>query len=476
VSQSMRATGQATSRDGRTFAFSHPGGDTPPLPGDVVVLCARDEARFLGQVLAHAAARGHGSEVDGTGVLIGALGPDDQSDRTVHRPFASGTIAPASPSQLEALQRSSNAHLTVGTWYSGGVQVTARLRAQGFGRHTFLCGQSGSGKTYALGVLLERLLLGTGLRMVVLDPNADFVRLGEPRADAPAEAARRWGLTDIRVLGARSTTAEPLRMRYATLPPQAQAAVLRLDPLIDRGEYNRFLHLMDTVGRQEVHEIVHHLLQGEAEERLLAQRIENLGMLDWEVWAGPLPSAAEVVGSGARLTVLDLSGFKTPQEPLAVSLDLLEQLWEQRKSHTPTLIVVDEAHNVCAAEPSGAIQDALAERFVQIAAEGRKYGLWLLLSTQRPSKINAQVLSQCDNLALMRMNSPGDVAELAEVFGFAPPALLGSSQFFLQGESLLAGAFVPVPSLVRMGTRWSLEGGRDVPVPEPSTTHAGRTP
>jgi DNA helicase HerA-like ATPase len=46
--------------------------------------------------------------------------------------------------------------------------------ARGFSRHTFLCGQSGSGKTYSLGVILERLLIETDLRMVVLDPNSDF--------------------------------------------------------------------------------------------------------------------------------------------------------------------------------------------------------------------------------------------------------------------------------------------------------------
>ena len=51
--------------------------------------------------------------------------------------------------------------------------------ARGFSRHTFLCGQSGSGKTYSLGVILERLLIETDLRVVVLDPNSDFVRLGE---------------------------------------------------------------------------------------------------------------------------------------------------------------------------------------------------------------------------------------------------------------------------------------------------------
>ena len=50
--------------------------------------------------------------------------------------------------------------------------------AGGFNRHTFLCGQSGSGKTYSLGVVLEQLLTETDLRLVILDPNSDFVRLG----------------------------------------------------------------------------------------------------------------------------------------------------------------------------------------------------------------------------------------------------------------------------------------------------------
>ena len=146
--------------------------------------------------------------------------------------------------------------------------------------------------------------------------------------------------------------------------------------------------------------------------------------------------------------MLDLSGFRDPHEPLAVSLDLIEALWAQRETRTPTLIVLDEAHNLCPAEPHGPMQAALVERLIQIAAEGRKYGLWLLLSTQRPSKIHPQVLSQCDNLVLMRMNSPGDIAELAEVFGFAPPAMLRSSKFFVQGEALRRGR-------VRAGARAS---------------------
>src|SRR6516164_6622119 len=64
--------------------------------------------------------------------------------------------------------------------------------AGGFDRHTFLCGQSGSGKTYSLGVILERLLIDTDLRVIVLDPNSDFVRLGQVRASADTALAERY--------------------------------------------------------------------------------------------------------------------------------------------------------------------------------------------------------------------------------------------------------------------------------------------
>ena len=245
----------------------------------------------------------------------------------------------------------------------------------------------------------------------------------------------------------------------------AQTALLRLDPLADRAEYNLFLHLIGQGVSGELDTLVTRLLAGDSDQRAMGQRVENLGLPQWEVWAQELPSAAEVMADGARATVLNLSGFRDPREPVAVSLDLVERLWAQREDRTPTLIVIDEAHNLCPAEPAGSLQLALVERLTQIAAEGRKYGLWLLLSTQRPSKIHPQVLSQCDNLVLMRMNSPGDVAELADVFGYAPPAMLQASKYFVQGEALLAGGFVPTPAIVRMGARLTVEGGSDVAVP-----------
>ncbi len=55
-----------------------------------------------------------------------------------------------------------------------------------------MCGQSGSGKTYSLGLVLERLLVGTSLRMVILDPNSDYIRLLEVRDCADPAVAAEW--------------------------------------------------------------------------------------------------------------------------------------------------------------------------------------------------------------------------------------------------------------------------------------------
>jgi len=79
--------------------------------------------------------------------------------------------------------------------------------------------------------------------------------------------------------------------------------------------------------------------------------------------------------------------------------------------------------------------------------------------------VHPGIISQCDNLGLMKMVSPLDLEDIATYFGFAPPALLALSPWFRQGEALFAGGFVPAPTLLRVGERLTPEGGRDVGVP-----------
>jgi DNA helicase HerA-like ATPase len=127
------------------------------------------------------------------------------------------------------------------------------------------------------------------------------------------------------------------------------------------------------------------------------------------------------------------------------------------------LVVLDEAHNIAPADPQDGLARIAADRTVRIAAEGRKFGLYLLTATQRPHKVDENVLSQSDNLLLMRMNSSADLADLARVFSFVPPGLLAGATSFRMGQALVAGRVIPQPAYVRMGRRITEEGGADVP-------------
>ncbi len=346
--------------------------------------------------------------------------------------------------------------------------VPLALAAGGFDRHTFLCGQSGSGKTYALGTILERLLLETTLRIIVLDPNSDFVRLAELRqgVDEGLAARYREAASGVVVRSAAERGSERLRLRFAELDAQTQAAVLRLDPIHDRDEYSDLVQLLDqtrTGDPPATPEALRELL--ERESPVLSRRIQNLGVDRWQVWAAGDEGSLldELAASGPRCLVVDLGSLPTREEQHLAAAAVLGHLWERRAEREPVLVVLDEAHNVCPQVPEGALLELATEHAVRIAGEGRKYGLYLLVVTQRPQKVHENVVSQCDNLALMRMNSLTDLEYVGEVFSHAPRGLLERAVSFRQGEALFSGKLVSHPTLGRIGTRLSEEGGSDVP-------------
>jgi DNA helicase HerA-like ATPase len=451
----------ASSTDGRSFQVR--GASGSEVPGDLVVL-RRDGLTALGQLLD---ARARDGDLVKAGGILGALAPDGSVQLGTVSPFEGASIEPAPREVWEALERRRLADMEVGTSRAG----PARLSSSAFNRHTFMCGQSGSGKSYAMGVLLEQLLLDTDLPMVILDPNGDFVGLGKTLATAePGERERLEGM-DVRVFRRDAGAGERLlRARFTALSLEAKAAVLQLDPLADRTEYHVLLELGDLLKSRPPTDVVRELLQSDSsEERFLAQRIENLGILEWAVWAGNDESLLEGLEPRPRAAVLDLGGFDHPRESLVVAMELLDSLWAQRHRHEPVLVVIDEAHNICPAEPTDPLAEATTSRVIQIANEGRKYGIWLLLCSQRPSRIHESVLAQCDNLALMRMNAPGDLGQLERVFGFAPVEMLRAAPGFRKGECLMAGTFAPAPAFVQIRSRRTREGGSDVAVPRRPT-------
>jgi uncharacterized protein len=467
----------ATSVDGRTFDCQTSLHQLALRRGGYVMLESEGRRR-LGQIThlgtGSSSAGSEGISGAGAGVLVRLAQGTGIVLETDGEPFHDATVRPAEPDEVGAWfsghRAIVRAGLTVGELLlAPGVPVT--MDSGGLGRHTFMCGQSGSGKTYSLGVLLERVLMETSLRVVVIDPNSDYVGLARVRDDADPELARRY--TDV-VGGVRvwrndpagEHTEHPLRLRFADLEPAAQAAVLGLDPVRDRDEYAVLGELLHAQVRGEplVTRVEQLLVADRPGARGLGLRAANLGVLEWELWSPLLPSLVdELRDPTARCVVVDVGSLATVEEQRLVAEAVLSTLWQARAERQACLIVVDEAHNVCPAEPGDALTRLSTERAVQIAAEGRKYGLYLLTATQRPHKVHENVVSQCDNLLLMRMNAAADVADLSRLLSFAPAGLMEGATTFGMGEALVAGRVMPHGCYVRMGRRVSAEGGADVP-------------
>jgi DNA helicase HerA-like ATPase len=176
------------------------------------------------------------------------------------------------------------------------------------------------------------------------------------------------------------------------------------------------------------------------------------------------------VGHDKPLTVLDVS--ELPSDIAADVIGLLIRVvydtlfWAGTLPVSgraqPLMIVVDEAHRFL---PEGG--DSSCHRILtRVAKEGRKYGVGLMVVTQRPSDVDATILSQCGTMIALRTTSPGDRSRVAAAFPDDLGGLVQLLPSLRTGEGLFVGEAMFVPSRVRIQRTRSPDGGSDPKVTE----------
>lgn len=178
-----------------------------------------------------------------------------------------------------------------------------------------------------------------------------------------------------------------------------------------------------------------------------------------EPWSGEEDEFAVVIeqflSSKEQLKIVDLSGI--PNEvagaaSAAIARTLFSfKVWQssnERKS-SPILLVCEEAHRYV--PNRGEAQYAAAQKAIRrLAKEGRKYGVGLLLVSQRPSEVEATVLSQCNTWIVMRITNDTDRSHVA---GILPDSLSGLSKVLSglrQREAIFVGQAAMLPSRIRI--------------------------
>jgi DNA helicase HerA-like ATPase len=147
------------------------------------------------------------------------------------------------------------------------------------------------------------------------------------------------------------------------------------------------------------------------------------------------------------MTIMQLAGF--PNEVVDAVVSVLSRiafdfgLWSDGAA--PLLFVCEEAHRYASTDHS--IGFAPTRRAIsRIAKEGRKYGVYLGLITQRPAELDPTIISQCSTLFAMRMSNDRDQALLRSAVSDAAANLLAFVPSLGTREALAFGVGVPLPT------------------------------
>jgi hypothetical protein len=170
------------------------------------------------------------------------------------------------------------------------------------------------------------------------------------------------------------------------------------------------------------------------------------------------------IDDSTRLLVVNAI-LQTEWEAARTSWELALQRAPDEDNRVPLLIIVDEAHNLIPHKPRNLAEAAIRDQFQTFVAEGRKYGVFVVLASQRPDKVDPIVLSECENRAVMRLSSEATVALTREALGLedVPSDKLSACLAFPLGRALMVGPWsTQGPRVLYAAARRTVEGGRNL--------------
>lgn len=119
------------------------------------------------------------------------------------------------------------------------------------------------------------------------------------------------------------------------------------------------------------------------------------------------------------------------------------------RNRFPVHLLLEEAHRYIADAPSRYAVDA-NRIYERIAKEGRKYGLFLLVASQRPSELSKTVLSQCSNFVVHRIQNPDDLSQIRQMTPFISDAVLKRLPSLPKQHALVFGTSVNLPTTFKV--------------------------
>ena len=348
------------------------------------------------------------------------------------------------------------------------------------GKHTAVLGTTGSGKSAAVAALLHSILeVGKSLdncewhpRIIILDPHNEYASAFPVSKSISTEdgtlklpywllnfqetlsllvgktefvATSQANIVKMALSQARKEGAKFLGLDEGSITVDSPIPY-KLDSFISAVESDK----PSQASRQESHNSLLQKL-----EVLRADGRLKFLMSDWEEEEGDSFEVIirQIFTHDNPPRVVDLSGV--PNEVAGVTSAVIARtlfnvkVWqtEEERRRDPIVLVCEEAHRYV--PNSGEAQyEAAQESIRQIAKEGRKYGVGLLLVSQRPSEVEATVLSQCNSWLVLRITNESDRNHVRNILPDSLDGLTKMLSGLRRQEAIFVGQAATLPSRV----------------------------
>lgn len=339
-------------------------------------------------------------------------------------------------------------------------------------KHVSILAKTGAGKSYAVGVLMEELIK-KGVPIVVLDPHGEHGSLAQPNNSPSDQAARRRFNVTPRNYGEHiveyspDTTANPQAAPFALESRNLDAR--EIAELLGNELTNSQMGILHAAvksqkDRQEDYDLVA-VLDAVRESASnakwnLVSALESLTGL--AVFQGNGTSVESLV-QPRKVSILNLKGVSPDVQQMVVAITA-RRLFEARKlgKVPPFMLVVEEAHNFC--PEKGMSTTATGAVMRTVASEGRKFGMGLMVVSQRPAKVDKNVLSQCNTQIILKVTNPNDLKALSSsVEGFTADSV-EEIQRLPVGVGFVSHPRISIPVLAEIRPRETAHGGESVDV------------
>jgi len=358
-------------------------------------------------------------------------------------PYAEAFLA--GKEELEKIL-SADDKISIGVVY--GTAARAYLKASDYDRHIAILASTGAGKSYTTANLIKEFSK-LSLPILVVDTHGEYQKLLSALGkDTPMAInvytvqRKRQGFEELKIPVSQLEPDD-----YHHFIPMTEAQESALGMVVDQLGSD---YLLDDVinGCARLDPLVVH----EGTIQALRRKLTTLGRVFRGVFDRYGTDIAKFIAPGT-VTIIDASLASQGVRRAVISY-VCKELLDGRINAVnnmqgtiveyPLLLVIEEAHNYA----GDGLSHSCKRQIQRIASEGRKFGIGLCVISQKPSKIDEEILSQCNTGIYMHITNPNDKNHIRNSFESINDTIISDLDSLDVGESIIAGAMLDIPFLL----------------------------